>query len=131
MTGRQATLLAALLLIPLAGCRPRNAAQYVPQSADAREALETVLNAWKKGEPAGSIKGHKPPIDVVDSKRKPGEKLTAYEITGEDATSEGHHRFAVKLTLQPGGTQEDHYVVLGLDPLWVYREDDYKKLSGQ
>ncbi len=129
--GRRASVLAALLLISLAGCRSRSPGSFVPGEAAAREALEAYLSAWKNGEPAGRVKGHTPPIDVIDSRRKPGDKLTAYEIGAEDATPEGHHRYAVKLTLQPGGAQEDHYVVLGIDPLWVYREDDYKKLSGQ
>src|SRR5262245_18921992 len=129
--GRRASVLAALLLIPLAGCGSRGPGSFVPKEAAAREALEAYLIAWKKGEPVGRVKSHTPPIDDIDSRRKPGDKLTAYEISGQDTTPEGHHRFAVKLTLEPAGAQEDHYVVLGIDPLWVYREDDYKKLSGQ
>jgi hypothetical protein len=129
--GRRASVLAALLLIPLAGCGAKSTDHYVPGSGSAREALETALGAWKGGQPVGRIDGHAPPIVAVDSRWQAGDKLSAYEITGEDATPEGHRRFSVRLTMQkPAGTMETHFVVLGNDPLWVYREDDYKKLSG-
>ncbi len=127
---RSAFLLTALVLIPLAGCRSSSTDRYVPESARAREVLTAALDAWKSGQPAGRVE-HAPPIEVVDSRWKSGEKLSSYEISGEDTTAEGHRRFSVKLTLQqPQGTQDAKFIVLGLDPLWVYREEDYKKLSG-
>jgi hypothetical protein len=127
---RPAALLAVGLLA-LAGCGPSGTARFVPNQTSAREALEAALNAWKGGQPVGRVEGHSPAIEVVDSRRQAGQKLSAFEITGEDTTPEGHRRFTVKLTLQqPAGTQEARYVVFGQDPLWVQREEDYQKLSG-
>jgi hypothetical protein len=128
--GRPAFVLAALLLIPLAGCRSTSTDRYVPESERAREVLTAALDAWKSGKPVGHV-DHAPSIEVVDSRWRAGDKLSGYEISGEDTTPEGHRRFSVKLTMQqPAGTQEARFVVFGIDPLWVYREEDYKKLSG-
>src|ERR1700722_11672080 len=122
-------LLAAASL--LVGCQSSSdTGRFVPSQSSARQALETALDSWKTGQAPGHIEDHKPPIEVVDSKWKDGQKLSGYEITGEETNSEGHHRFAVKLTVNPGGAVQAHYVVFGQNPLWVYREEDYAKLSG-
>ena len=123
--------LVALLLLLAAGCSAASTDRFVPKTAAARQALEAALKAWKDGQPAARIESHNPPIEVVDSKWRAGRKLASYEITGEDTNLEGHRRFTVKLTMQkPAGTQEARFIVLGQDPLWVYREEDYKRLSG-
>jgi hypothetical protein len=57
--------------------------------------------------------------------------LIDYEITGEETNLEGLPRFTVKLKLAAqAGTQEAHFIVYGIDPLWVHREEDYKKVGG-
>jgi hypothetical protein len=120
---------AALLVL---GCDSNSdSKRFFPNESSARETLETALNNWKNGGAPGQIDDHKPPIVVVDSARKPGQRLASFEIGGEDTTTEGHHRFAVKLTLLPGGMVQTHYVVYGQSPLWVQREEDYAKLSGE
>jgi hypothetical protein len=126
---RRPGLLAAILL--LSGCNTPTTDRYVPKQAAARHALEATLDAWKAGKPHERIAGHSPPIDILVSRWRSGAKLTAYTITGEDRTEEGHNRFTVKLTLaSPEATQEARFIVLGQDPLWVYGEEDYKKVSG-
>lgn len=121
--------IAALLLV--AGCRDSSTNRFVPSSASARQALEATLNAWKEGKPMSRIEGN-PIIDPVDFQWQAGQKLTSFEITGEDTNSEGHRRFDVALTMQqPAGVVKTRYIVLGQNPVSVFREEDYQKLSGQ
>ena len=61
---------------------------------------------------------------------KGGQKLREYEIVGEDAPpaqNQGPRTFTVKLTLAQGPPVEVKYMVIGIDPLWVYRDEDYVK----
>lgn len=102
---------------------------YVPASDSARKALQASLDAWKAGRPLGRVEA-RPPIDVLDSKWRAGQKLTAYEITKEEPSEGvGPRWFTVKLTTSKGA-QEVRYAVVGNDPLWVYSEDEYNKVSG-
>lgn len=118
------------LLLSLAGCGGGGTGKFVPASATARSALETALNAWQKGDKPGQVAAGPPVIQVLDAKWGSGQKLAKYEILSEEP-GDGPRWFTVKLTLQqPPGEQTVKYVVLGNDPIWVQREEDYKKLSG-
>jgi hypothetical protein len=118
-----------LLLGLLAGCGG-GSGKYVPASATARSTLETALQAWQGGGKPGRVAAGPPAIQVIDSKWEAGHKLAGYEILQEEP-GQGPRWFSVRLKLQtPPGEQVVKYVVLGIDPLWVYREEDYQKLSG-
>ena len=60
------------------------------------------------------------------------QQLKAFEIVGEETAASGSapRYFKVRLTLAKGPPQEVRYVVVGIDPLWVYREKDFDSLSG-
>jgi hypothetical protein len=117
-------------LLLAAGCGGGGTAKYVPATATARATLPAARDAWQKGDKPGRVAEGPPAVQVVDSKWGAGQKLARYEILGEEP-GDGPRWFSVKLTLQkPAGEQVVKYVVLGNDPLWVYREEDYKKLSG-
>src|SRR5262245_61607655 len=127
---RRLAPLAAVLLAALAGCASKKTEDFTPPAARARAALEKALEAWQEGHPPGAVPGsEKPAIQVADSGRKPGEKLLGYEVLKEETESSGHPSFTVRLKL-PGGAREARYVVFGIDPLIVYSEPDYRKLSG-
>jgi hypothetical protein len=55
--------------------------------------------------------------------------LESFEIIGE-LPVEGGRRFEVQLTLSdPPGNQKAQYIVLGIDPLWVIRQEDYDMIT--
>jgi hypothetical protein len=66
----------------------------------------------------------------VDRVWQSGGKLAAFEILKVE-DKPGPRWFSVKLTLKDAPqAQEVRYAVLGLDPLWVYREEDYNRSCG-
>lgn len=129
-TARQAfAALALAACVATGGCgRGNPAARFVPAEGAARGAIVAGLDAWKAGTPAGEVPGTKPLVHVVDSYRDPGEKLVGYEILGE-VPGDAPRCFAVDLRFEPPRTEKVRYVVVGIDPLWVFRMEDYQLLS--
>jgi hypothetical protein len=130
MLRMRATMFVCLLLLA-AGCAKPTPAKFVPTEARARQALEKALDAWKGGQAKpGSLKLDAVGVEVVDSIWSAGEKLSGYQIVSEEASEgQGPRFFNVKLTLGTG-EKSVKYAVLGIDPLWVYSEADYKKVGG-
>jgi hypothetical protein len=124
--------LLAVVLAAAAGCsKGTRVEDFTPPADNARKALEAALNHWQAGNPPGSVPGTRPAVEVIDAKWKAGQKLTGFEVVKEEPPAgTGPRYFTVRLTPAKGPPEEVRYVVLGIDPLWVYREDDYKKLSG-
>jgi hypothetical protein len=126
------TLLAVfgLVLCALSGCsRLRNEYDILPNTDKARDALDKALAAWKAGQKVGTIQVDSQKIEVLERVWQSGKKLAAYEIVkAEDKP--GPRWFTVKLTLQGSAPQQVNYAVLGIDPLWVYREEDYNQMCG-
>jgi hypothetical protein len=103
---------------------------FTPPPDKARKALEAALDHWQSGHPPGTVAGtSNPTVDVVDSRWQGGQRLKSYEILGEEAGTEPRF-FKVRLTPTKGPPQEVRYAVFGIDPLQVYREEDFQKLSG-
>jgi hypothetical protein len=128
----RATMLAWGLVFTVAlGCASKSYDKYIPSEDKARQALEAALNAWRDGKKPGPVEGAPMPVQVVDSQWLYGKQLRSYEIVGEEP-NEGPRVFSVRLTLQKPSGQETtvRYYVVGKDPLWVYREDDYKAPAG-
>lgn len=118
------------LLLFAAGCSQPTAAKFVPPEAKARQALEKALDTWKGGQPKpGTLKLDAVGVEVVDSIWSSGEKLSGYQVLSEEGGNGGPRLFNVKLTLGKG-ERTVKYAVLGIDPLWVYSEADYKKVGG-
>ena len=96
-----------------------------PPADRARTALEASLNAWRDGKKPGNIEGTEPPVQAVDNDWTNGRKLAAFEIVGEEP-SEADKRFTVKLTYdKPAAQTTAVYIVLGVSPIAVFREEDY------
>ena len=128
---RNLFIVATAGLVCLAGCSKGGRVEdFTPPTDNARKAVEAALAHWQAGHPPGTIPGTAPPVEVLDSKWKAGQQLKAFEVLGEDTPGPGPRYFKVRLTPAKGSPQEVRYVVVGIDPLWVYREDDYKKMAG-
>ncbi len=119
-------VLGGLVLLACTGCGPGGSARYIPTEQTSRQALEAALTAWQNGRQPGPVADGPPSIQAVDSRWQAGQKLSKFEIVGEEP-GDGPTFFSVKLTLK-GQAREQvvRYVVVGRNPLWVYREDDYK-----
>lgn len=120
-----------LLLAFMGGCSGRRSFdQYVPSKDDAQRALETALAAWQSGKPPGKIESANWTVTAVDSKWQSGQKLVGYRILHAESGS-GPVWFTVQLTLtSPPAEQQVRYVVLGpAGQLWVYRDEDFEKIS--
>ncbi len=104
--------------------------QFIPSVTVAESAVKAGMEAWKKGEPVGLVQGvTKPSVHVVDSHRKSGQQISGYEILGE-VPGNAPRCFAVKAKLSGSETTERlRYIVVGIDPLWVFRQEDYDLLS--
>jgi len=103
--------------------------RFIPSPTVAESAVKSGMEAWMKGEQVGAVAGTKPVIHVIDSYRKPGQTLTQYEILGE-VPANAPRCFAVKVKLAgPEKEERLRYIVVGIDPLWVFRQEDYDLLS--
>lgn len=110
------------------GCS-RSSRDFTPSPLKAEEALRKALDAWKANVPVGAVPNTSPPVHVVDQNRKEGQLLRAYRILGEKAVPSGR-TFTVVLELEePTEEIRTYYHVVGIDPLWVFRKEDYELLS--
>ncbi|MBS0263795.1 MAG: hypothetical protein JSS02_17785 [Planctomycetes bacterium] len=124
--------LLALALWICVGCGPQNTVEsYTPPELSAREALERALTAWKNGqEKPGIVSGSNPEIRVADQRWQQGVKLKDFEI-GAALEEEDDVKFPVKLTLDNAtAPEEETYIVVGKNPLWVWTAAEYERNSG-
>ncbi len=121
---------ALLLIASGAGCgAPRGYDRYVPPPEAARQALGAALDAWHDGRGSEALAARRPGVVVVDNQRRPGQALRGYEVLGE-LPGDGPRRFAVRLRLDdPPGEEKVRFLVVGVDPLWVFRQEDYDMLA--
>ncbi len=69
------------------------------------------------------------PIQVADSAWQAGQQVESFEIGDEEDDGDGTKQFVVTLKMKkPPGEQSVRYFVHGRDPVWVYREEDYKRM---
>lgn len=119
-------LAAPVLLAVPSGCSDGHA-RYTPVSSEAAAALEKALTAWRDGKPYGVI-DTKPPVQVVDLVWQEGQQIESFQIGTEEDPGDGTKQFAVKLKMKkPAGEKDVRYVVHGRDPIWVFRDEDYKR----
>jgi hypothetical protein len=125
-----AGIAAVLAAISLSGCgRAKSAASYVPDENVARRALTMALTAWQEGNSKQLSLDDKTRVEVVDQHRRPGQALEEFKILGEVA-GDGGRWFEVELKLDhPEQTEQVRYIVVGIDPLWVFRQPDYEMLG--
>lgn len=111
----------------LSGCR-NSVEKFVPAPNVARQALVDALDAWKSGQPSGLVSNTAPQVHVTDNLRKAAQRLVAYTILGESASHHGR-AFMVELNMEsPNEKLKAQYIIVGIDPLWVFRREDYELL---
>ena len=118
-------LICAALLACGCGTKTPN---YTPSAVAADAALHQALDSWKAGEPAGEVPGTKPLIYVTDVGRKPGQQLDSYEILGETPGDTGRTYTVVLHLSNPDEQVKTRYILVGIDPVWVFRQQDYELL---
>lgn len=103
--------------------------RFVPTTTTARTAIESALQAWQRGEPAGEVKDTHPQVFVADTHRQKGQTLERYEILGE-VPGDTPRCFLIKLKLaNPDAEEKVRYAVIGINPLWVFRHEDLEMLT--
>jgi hypothetical protein len=100
-----------------------------PDLESSKTALVASLEAWKADRrSSGVLIGSKPSIGVVDAARA-DRPLLGYEVVGPLMTLGKARPFAVGLVLgEPRETVATRYLVLGRDPLWVFRQEDFERM---
>src|SRR4051812_4096110 len=127
MTCRLNWMPLALPLVLASGCDSGNS-RITPRGDEARVAVESALSAWRDGKPYDKLEAT-PPVRVVDSAWRDGEKIESFEILDEEGRDDGTKAFSVRLASSKSkGPKNVKFVVYGQDPLWVYREEDYKRM---
>ena len=123
----------AVLLVNITGCERGDGEAatpaFVPSWSEARQALESVLTAWRDApSPSGAsfdIRG----VQFVDKQRKPDQRLLSFQILGQ-ADSESARQFTVRLNLEGDESpQLVKYNVLGRQPVWIFRLEDYEMFA--
>lgn len=115
---------------PTAGCGGSGEAKYLPSEDTAKEALNAALKAWQGGQAHGTVKTYNVPVDTFDARWQAGKTLEKFEVVRTEAL-DNHKAFIVKMKLtDEEEEQEVTYLVIGNDPLMVFRKQDYDKASG-
>jgi hypothetical protein len=115
------------------GCDGWNAAAhgpaFLPAWSEARQALESALAAWRDAPFPLPASIDSPAVKFVDKQRRPGQRLLSFEVLGQSEV-ENARQFTVRLRLQhEESPQLVRYNVLGRNPVWVFRLEDYEMIS--
>jgi hypothetical protein len=123
-------LVAVLLAVGFCGCRSSNdPARYTPQPAVGERALRAALTAWQRGESTPLVLEDATKVEVSDAYRRPGQMLKDFKILGQVAGNGGRW-FEVQLQFDgPPQVEQVRYVVIGINPLWVFQQADYEMLA--
>lgn len=110
----------------LPGCSGGGGSAAPVDPSRAREALNTALESWRKGDKIDALKTGSPPIVVQDFDWMAGHPLVAFEVMGDGKDDDANLRIPVKLTLRTTqGKVVDKSVsyVVGTSPaITVFRE---------
>jgi hypothetical protein len=118
------------LVVSTVGCGGRGGYErYVPPEPAARAALEAALTSWQNDAPLTGGAAGGPKVEFLDSHRPPGQKLRGFEVLGE-VMAEGPRCFVVRLSLDnPRAEEKIRFCVLGVDPLWVMRQEELEMVA--
>jgi hypothetical protein len=123
----------AALVTSTPGCAPGGGdavtPAFVPSWPEARQALESSLSAWCVAPSPVPASFDVPGVQFVDKTRKPDDGLLSFQILAQ-MDIENARQFTVRLNLKgEEAPQLVKYNVIGRDPVWVFRLDDYEMFS--
>lgn len=124
-------LIACVLGLSVGGCSSEDerSKTILPSLELGRQAIVATMESWAKGRPTGGVESTSPRIQVMDTTRRPGQVATKYELVGE-TTGERALAYVVKVELaNPAATETIRFLVLGIDPVLVWRQEDYDMMS--
>ena len=126
-----AGLAAALLgTVGVFGCARSDMDRFTPSVDSATACLEAELTAWQDGRSADELASGKPAVRLVDTARLPGQKLRSFEVLSKSRASAAGWTYVVRLSLdKPVAEVRARYIVVGIDPIWIFRKEDYDRLS--
>ena len=102
---------------------------FWPDPATAEAALRASLDTWTPGRVQHSLKDRTPRVETWDSARVEGRALLGYEVIGPIGAND-ERLFAVRLRLDgPPEERSVKYLVRGIDPVWVFRWEDYERIA--
>lgn len=127
-TCRRWWLKLGLLTLMLAGCAD-DESRFLPEEQAARVALEAALSSWKSGAKLATITTGPVPVDTFDARWRDGKVLESYEILGYESV-ENRPTIRVRIGLQGDAVVEDTFVIVGNNPLLVFRKQDFDKAGG-
>lgn len=115
------------MIAALSGCGEPKVTVPEGNESGAREALVSVLEAWKGNKTRDELKAQSPPVWVADEDWEAGRTLASYEIDGEPELNGSHWRVYTKLTISDEGKtlpeQQVCYAVTLGDNVSVIRSD--------
>lgn len=123
-------LVAVLAAATGCGRSAGNYERYVPSAQQAQQALTSVLQLWREGEPVGLRTLHGVgEVYVIDSQWQQGRPLRSFAVLGE-APGDGPRTLAARLVLDnPRQETIVRYYLVGVKPLWIFRQEDYDMIS--
>jgi hypothetical protein len=121
------------LVVSVLGCERHDGGAatpaFVPGWNEARQSLESSLSAWRDESSPSPTPIVARGVQFADKTRKPGQRLLSFQILGQSEI-ENARQFTVRLNLEgEDSPQLVKYNVLGRDPVWVFRLDDYEMLA--
>jgi hypothetical protein len=122
-------MLLVLGLLGVSACNQRSETSFTPPATNAKRAVETALASWVESKPMEKFVLDGKAVHPIDHRWKEGKKLTSFEIVG-NASPAPTNATHVTVKLQLDGEKEpteSNYRVFGIDPLWVYLEEDFDK----
>jgi hypothetical protein len=122
------TLTVASVLTCITGCG-RSHSDYKPSATSARDALSAALTAWSEGK-APVQATSKPAVQFGDFQHSAGKRLKSFALLEQEPTLKGSTQvFRVHLELEGEKPQDVEYYVVGIDPLWILRDRDFRQTS--
>jgi hypothetical protein len=101
----------------------------MPTWDEARQALTSALSAWRDAPSPVPARLDTGSVQFIDKRRRPGQRLLGFEILAQ-TDIENARQFTVRLSLDGDESpQLVKYNVVGRDPIWVFRLEDYEMLA--